>query len=104
MSLKRNLGWVLLAGAAAAVGAHFGTQARAIADYWYAIDANSLVGLQALVEQRLDPDPDDPTLYFDVVLPLLELSLWLVVACIAALAGVLALILPRLRRRRRRFE
>ncbi len=50
---------------------------RNIAEIWYAADANSLVGLQAFVEQRLDPDELDPTLYFDYVLPALELPAWL---------------------------
>lgn len=49
---------------------------RTAAEVWYRADANSLVGLQAFVEQRLDPDPLDPTLYFDYVLPVIELPAW----------------------------
>lgn len=50
---------------------------RSIAEVWFKIDANSLVGLQAFVEQRVDPDKEDPTLYFDYVLPMLEQPAWL---------------------------
>ncbi len=48
---------------------------QSIADTWYRLDANSLVGLQAFVEQKIDPDPEDPTLYFDYVLPVIELPM-----------------------------
>lgn len=50
---------------------------RSIAEVWFKVDANSLVGLQAFVEQRVDPDKEDPTLYFDYVLPMLEQPVWL---------------------------
>lgn len=86
------LGNLLLAGVIYAVFAN-----QSVAETWYQIDANSLVGLQALVEKRLDPNPDDPTLYFDVVLPLIETPLWLaalVVACVFDLVPLALLRLP----------
>ena len=50
---------------------------RTIAEIWFGADANSLVGFQAFVEQTLDPDPLDPTLWFDYILPLVETPAWL---------------------------
>ena len=47
-----------------------------IAEVWAGIDRNSLVGLQSFVEQTVDPDKEDPTLYFDYVLPTIELPVW----------------------------
>lgn len=72
-----------------ALGGHFGTGGKSIAEVWASIDANSLVGLQSFVEKTLDPNPEDPTLYFDIVLPLLNLPMWLTVAIIC---GIIALI------------
>jgi hypothetical protein len=73
---------------------------RSVAEAWYALDANSLVGFQALVEQRLDPNPGDPTLYFDVVLPVLETPLWLAVLVVLIVLDLvpLALVMRRTRR------
>ncbi len=48
-----------------------------IAEVWYKVDANSLVGLQSFVEKTLDPNELEPTLYFDYVLPTIELPAWL---------------------------
>lgn len=70
---------------------------KSVAETWYQVDANSLVGLQALVEKRLDPNPDEPTLYFDVVLPVIETPLWLaalVVLCVLDLVPLSLLRLP----------
>lgn len=86
------LGNLVLAGALYAVFAN-----QSVAETWYRIDANSLVGLQALVEKRLDPNPDDPTLYFDVVLPIIDTPLWLaalVVLCVLDLVPLSLLRLP----------
>lgn len=59
---------------------------------WYAVHANSLVGFQALVEQRLSPALWPPILW------LLQLPAWLV-------SGVLAaLLLLSCRPKRRSFD
>ena len=62
-----------------------------IGDLWAMIDANSLVGLQALIEKDVDPD-----LWLEVGLPVLGCPLWIVTAFISAL-----LLLVRRRRRSR---
>lgn len=59
---------------------------RKTAEIWYKADANSLVGLQAFVEQRIDPD-----LYFDVVLPVVELPAWLAAMVLLTLFDALRL-------------
>jgi len=69
------------------------TGGKSIAEVWYQWDANSLVGLQSLVEKRIDPDPEDPTLYFDVVLPVLEQPFWLAVLVVLLLLDLLPLAL-----------
>jgi hypothetical protein len=79
---------------AAVLYAVFGNQS--VAEVWYKVDANSLVGLQALVEKRLDPNPDDPTLYFDVVLPLIETPLWLAALVVTCVLDLVPLALFRL--------
>ena len=78
----------------------------ALAETWAAFDRNSLVGLQALVEQRLDPNPEDPQLFFDVVLPVLESPTWLVALVVLLVMDALplALLLRVMRRSRREFE
>jgi hypothetical protein len=72
-----------------------------LAEVWAEFDRNSLVGLQALVEQRLDPNPEDPQLFFDVVLPILESPVWLV-ALVALLVMDALPIVVMLRMMRRR--
>jgi len=71
---------------------------RSIAETWYQVDANSLVGLQALVEKRLDPNPEEPTLYFDVVLPVIESPLWLAALVVLTVLDLVPIALIRLRR------
>jgi len=99
MIVVRILGGLLVVGAIAALGAHVLRDGFAIADFWAMIDRNSLVGLQALVEKRLDPDPEDPTLYFDVVLPILNFPLW----PIPAVIGFILLVIGTRPRKRRRL-
>ena len=84
-----------------AVVVYFLSSGKSVAETWYDIDANSLVGLQALVEQRLDPNPEDPTLYFDVVLPVIETPAWLAVLVLLMVLDALpmALVLRAARRR-----
>lgn len=84
-----------------ALGGHFGSGGSSIAEAWAAIDANSLVGLQSFVEQSLDPNPENPTLYFDIVLPLLNLPMWLTVAVISAIIAGIAFFRLYFRRRDR---
>lgn len=67
------------------------TEGGSIAEAWYAWDANSLVGLQALVEQKIDPNPEDPTWFFDYVLPLLEAPFWLAVLVVLMVLDALPL-------------
>ena len=102
----RVIAWGLVVAAAAAIGVHFGTGGLSIAEVWVTIDANSLVGLQGLVEQRLDPNPDDPVLYFDYVLPVLNSSFWLTVAVLSlAVSGTMFVTRAfRRHRARRRFH
>ncbi len=99
----RFLGWVFGLATAAAAAAHFATAGRSIAEIWYQINANSLVGLQSLIEKRLDPNPEDPTLYFDYVLPVLNLSLWLVVAVLCAVLAIVCFAVGARARKRRLF-
>ena len=102
----RVIAWGLVMAAAAAIGVHFGTGGISIAEVWASIDANSLVGFQGLVEQRLDPNPEDPVLYFDYVLPALNGSFWLTVAVLSlAISGIMfASRAFRRHRARRRFH
>ena len=69
------------------------TNGGTIAEAWYAWDANSLVGLQALVEQKIDPNPEDPTWFFDYVLPVLEMPFWLGVLVVIMILDAVPLIL-----------
>lgn len=62
-----------------------------IGDLWAMIDANSLVGLQALIEKDVDPD-----LWLEIGLPVLGCPLWVVTALVSAV-----LLLVRRRRRSR---
>lgn len=85
--------------AAGSLGAHFGTAGRSIGAIWASIHSNSLVGLQSLVEKRLDPDPEAPTLYFDYVLPVLETPFWLTVAILAFALAIIGFLMQLVRGR-----
>ena len=99
MVVVRILGILLMLAAIAALGAHvLNDQGYSIADAWASVDRNSLVGLQSLVEKSLDPNPDDPTLYFDIVLPILGFPLW----PIPAVIGFILLVIGTRTRRRHR--
>lgn len=93
-----GLGWVLaVAAAATAVAQLFSLVAEggyvpvSLGSIWYAVDANSLVGFQALVEKRLSPA------LWPACLWLLQLPAWLVLGVPAALLLLLG------RRHRRGF-
>ena len=77
-----------------------------LAEPWAAFDRNSHVGLPAQVEQPQDPNPEDPQLFFDVVLPVLESPTWLVALVVLLVMDALplALLLRVMRRSRREFE
>ena len=68
------------------------TDGGSIAEAWYAWDANSLVGLQAVVEQKIDPNPEDPAWFFDYVLPVLEAPFWLGVLVILMVLDALPML------------
>ena len=46
-----------------------------LGDIWYYIHSNSLIGLQRIVGEKFDPDPTNPTLYFKIILPVLQTNL-----------------------------
>ena len=104
MAVGLILGWALVIAAVASLGVHFGTGGAAIGEVWSKIDANSLVGLQSFVEKRLDPNPEEPTLYFDVVLPALEMSFWGSLATLSAILAALVFVFRAVRRNRRRHR
>lgn len=101
----RLIGWLLLA-CALVMGALEAVRSLpegrwlpySLGEAWSSISANSLVGFGSLIENRVSPD-----LWVEVLLPLLNLSLWLVLL----VPGVIMLALCRRRRRglsgRRRF-
>jgi hypothetical protein len=96
--IGRVVGWVLLFGAAVALfvelfrwGRDGVYQAASIGEIWVGINANSLVGFGAVIEQRISP-----WLWLEVIVPLLTLPAW---PYLGVLGG---LILWLCRRRRRR--
>ncbi len=54
--------------------------ATTIGDLWAMIHANSLVGLQALIEKNVDPD-----LWLHVILPVLKCPLWIITLVVSVL-------------------
>jgi hypothetical protein len=98
MIVARIVGWLLLVAAIAVlvmdVAASRGEApfvATSLGEAWAGVNANSLVGFGALVENRIDPD-----LWVDVVLPILGWP----VAAVAGAPGALLAILCRPRRKR----
>ena len=98
MTASRIISMLLIAGALAALAVEVvgsiragGYESIAVADAWFRINSNSLVGFGALIENRVSPD-----LWSEVLLPLLALPLWLVLAVPGALLAIVS------RRRRRR--
>ncbi|MFP6718339.1 MAG: hypothetical protein VCB82_12680 [Alphaproteobacteria bacterium] len=47
-----------------------------MAKLWYMLDVNSLIRIRSFMERRLDRNPDAPRLYSELVLPILNYSLW----------------------------
>ncbi len=95
---------VLVANGIIAAVVHFVVDGKSTAEAWYQWDANSLVGLQALVEKRLDPNPEDPTLYFDVVLPILQQPLSLTVFVVLLVLDIIPLLILVRKLKRKRLE
>ena len=100
--IGRVMGGVLLFGAVAALfvelfrwGRDGVYQAASIGEIWVAINANSLVGFGAMIEQRVSP-----WLWLEVIVPLLTLPAWLYLSAL----GGLFLWLCRRRRRRPMFR
>lgn len=54
--------------------------AEALGYLWFTIDANSLVGFQALIEKKVDPD-----LWTSVFLPLLDWPAWILPLALGAI-------------------
>jgi hypothetical protein len=81
------VGWLLLFGALVALffelfrwGRDGVYQAASVGEVWVAINANSLVGFGAVIEQRLSP-----WLWIEIIVPLLTLPAWLVLGLPGAL-------------------
>jgi hypothetical protein len=65
----------------------YGSLAKpAIASIWAMIDANSLVGFGAVVEQKIDAD-----LWINVVLPFLTWPAWILPLIVAAILAAIGL-------------
>jgi hypothetical protein len=100
--IGRVAGGVLLFGAAMALfvelfrwGRDGIYQVLSIGEIWVTINANSLVGFGAMIEQRISP-----WLWLEVIVPLLTLPAWLYLGAL----GGLVLWLCRQRRRRPLFR
>ena len=85
---------ILVLGFAALGLALFGV-GPSIARLWAELHSNSLVGLQGFVDRNLDPDPGDPTVWFDTVLPVLASSIFYPVAVILGIVGLVSLLSNR---------
>lgn len=73
MSQKFNI--LLALFATTALFGHF-RSGRSVTELWYMLDANSLIRLQAFMERRFDYNPGTPMLYSELMLPVLNYSLW----------------------------
>jgi hypothetical protein len=95
--MLRAAGLILLGLAAAALAADWlgrgedGLAAASIAERWFQLHRPSFIGLQSGIENRVSPE-----LYFDYVLPVLELP----AAGVAAILGAVLLLGARVRGRR----
>ena len=97
----RLMGWMLLLGALAAVAYEaFGWwrdgawQSVSFGAAWASVNANSLVGLGAFVENSISP-----WLWIEILVPVLIQPLWLVLG----LPGAVLLLITRRRRRKSIF-
>ena len=83
----RIVGWLLLFAALVALFVELFRWGRdgvyhvaAVGEVWVAINANSLIGFGAVIEQRLSP-----WLWLEIIVPLLTLPAWLVLGAPGAL-------------------
>ena len=93
--MHRLFGRIILALGFAALGLALFGVGPSIARLWAQLHSNSLVGLQGFVDQNLDPDPGDPTVWFDTVLPVLTSSIFYPVAVIFCVIGLVSLLSNR---------
>lgn len=84
----RTLGWIFLILGFLSLFLALFAGGPSIAEVWGMIDANSLVGFQGVVDSYLDRDPGNPTVWFDYVLPALEVRALYVAAVVLGLVGV----------------
>ena len=94
------LGWVFVFGALVAIAIDLFKWIRdgayvfvSLGDIWAGINTNSLVGFGALIEKSVSP-----TLWSDILVPLLSLPAWTVLGAIAAILLILFRKPPRRRR------
>ena len=93
--MTRTIGRTALVLGAVALGAALFGVGPSIARIWSQLHANSLVGLQGFVDRTLDPDPGDPTVWFDQVLPILAGSVCYPVAAVLGIIGLAVLLANR---------
>ena len=93
--MRRTIGRAALVLGAVALGLALFGVGPSIARIWSQLHANSLVGLQGFVDRTLDPDPGNPTVWFDQVLPILAGSFFYPVAVVL---GIIALAILATRR------
>ena len=93
--MPRMIGRAALVLGAAALGLGLFGVGPSIARIWSQLHANSLVGLQGFVDRTLDPDPGDPTVWFDLVLPVLASSVFYPAALALGVTGLAVLLTNR---------
>lgn len=93
--MTRTIGRAALVLGAVALGLALFGVGPSIARIWSQLHANSLVGLQGFVDRTLDPDPGNPTIWFDQVLPILASSVFYPVAVVLGIIALAALATSR---------
>ena len=93
--MMRTIGRAALVLGAVALGLALFGVGPSIARIWSQLHANSLVGLQGFVDRTLDPDPGNPTIWFDQVLPILASSVFYPVAVVLGLIALAVLATSR---------
>lgn len=93
--MTRTIGRAALVLGAVALGLALFGVGPSIARIWSQLHANSLVGLQGFVDRTLDPDPGNPTIWFDQVLPILASSVFYPVAAVLGIIALAILVTSR---------
>ncbi len=93
--MTRTIGRAALVLGAVALGLALFGVGPSIARIWSQLHANSLVGLQGFVDRTLDPDPGNPTIWFDQVLPILASSVFYPVAVVLGIIAIAVLATSR---------